>query len=131
MCETKIPSLKWGIDNEETQFLDMWNLKLIKDIKTFEPRNVGCTSKKNSFLGASPDGIVKCSCQEEKRLIEVKYPYSKKDVLSLDDAVTDTSSFLDSDESLKRIINIFTKYNFNYLYVNFKSVTLLFGHVID
>ena len=60
MCETKIPSLKWGIDNEEKQFLDMWNLKPIKDIKTFKPQNVGCTSKKNSFLGASPDGIAKC-----------------------------------------------------------------------
>ena len=60
VCETKIPSLKWGIDNEKTQFLDMWNLKPIKDIKTFKPQNVGCTSKKNSFLGASPDGIAKC-----------------------------------------------------------------------
>ena len=58
--------------------------------------------QKNPFVGASPDGIAKCSCHEEKCLIDVKCPYSKKDVRSLDDAVTDTSFFLDSDKSLKR-----------------------------
>ena len=61
-----------------------------------------CVKQKNSFLGAPPDGIAKCSCHEEKRLTEVKCPYSKKDMLSLEDAVTDTSFFLDSDKSLKK-----------------------------
>ena len=38
----------------------------------------------------------------KKDQIEEKCPYSKKDVLSLGDAVTDISFFLDSDKSLKR-----------------------------
>ena len=48
---------------------------------------------KKYFLGASPDGFAKCSCHEEKRLTEVKCSYSKKDVVRLDDAVTDSSFF--------------------------------------
>ena len=37
---------------KETQFLDMWNLKPIKDMKTFKQQNVGCTStKKILFMG--------------------------------------------------------------------------------
>ena len=47
---------------KETQFLDMWNVKPTKDIKTFKPQNVGCTS----FLGASPDRIAKCSCHKKR-----------------------------------------------------------------
>ena len=34
---------------KETQLLDMCNLKPIKDIKTFKPKNVGYTSTKKIF----------------------------------------------------------------------------------
>ena len=53
----------------------MWNLKPIKDIKLSNHRMWVVPLPKNSFWGASPDGIAKCSCYEEKSLMEVKCPY--------------------------------------------------------
>ena len=57
--------------------------------------------KENSFLGASPDGISQCSCHAEKKLLEVKCPFSQRETLNIDEAVTDTDFFIDTNKNLK------------------------------
>ena len=47
-----------------------------------------CSYRENSFLGASPDGISQCSCHSE-----VKCPFSQRETLNIDEAVTDTDFF--------------------------------------
>ena len=76
MCETKIPSLKWGLDNERNAIFKYVEFKTYQGHKDFQTTECGLyLYHKDSFLVASPDGIAKCSCHEEKRLIEVKCPY--------------------------------------------------------
>ena len=76
--ETKVSSLKWGIDNERNAILRYAEFKTYQGHKDFQTTECGLyLYQKNSFLGASPYGIAKCSCHEDKRLIEVKCYYSK------------------------------------------------------
>ena len=58
VCETKIPSLKWGIDNERNVILRYVEFKTYQGYKTFKPQNVGCASTKKFFLG----GITRRNC---------------------------------------------------------------------
>ena len=65
----------WGCQHEEDaieEFLDQFYLGH-SDV-TFDRCGLSL-SKLHPFMGASPDGIVSCSCHE-KSLIEVKCPYS-------------------------------------------------------
>ena len=57
-------------------------------------------NKKFSFLGASPDGIVNCSCHG-KHLVEVKFPY-RCCTKGLQEVAKDLSVFLkDNDGTLE------------------------------
>ena len=58
--------------------------------------------RENSFLGASPDGISQCSCHSEKKLLEVKFPFSQRETLNIDEDVTDTDFFIDANKNLKK-----------------------------
>ena len=79
VCETKIPFLKWDIENERNPILGYVEFKTYQGHKDFQTTECGLyPNQKNSFLGASPDGIAKCSGLEAKHLIEVKCPNSKK-----------------------------------------------------
>ena len=49
--------------------------------------------RENSFLGASSDVISQCSCHSEKKLLEVKFPFSQRETLNIYEAVTDTDFF--------------------------------------
>ena len=46
----------------------------------------------HNFIGASPDGLVSCSCCGEG-IIEIKCPYSKKDT-SIEEALLDKKFYL-------------------------------------
>ena len=51
VCETKIPSLKWGIDNERNVILRYVEFKTYQGYKTFKPQSVGCASTKKILFG--------------------------------------------------------------------------------
>ena len=54
-------------------------------------------------MEASPNGISKCSCHaKEKKLLEVKYPFSQRETLNIDEAVTDTDFFIDANKNLRK-----------------------------
>ena len=55
--------------------------------------------KEMSFLGASPDGLFHCVCHDDKNLLEVKCPFSMKDTLSIEEAINQTSLFIDQRKS--------------------------------
>ena len=90
-------------DLQKNEFLRYLECKTYQGHKEFQTRECGLYFyRKKRFHGASPDEIAKCPCHEEKHLIKMKCSYSKKDVMQLEDASSDTSVFLDLDKSLKR-----------------------------
>lgn len=116
----KVPAIEWGRKHEE----DALNLYCLihhnenKDHTKPPTGNIymaaGATSyhtegtvskcglvidEKRPFLGASPDGIVDCSCCG-RGVIEIKCPYKFRE-LSLQSALTDDSFSLREDYSLK------------------------------
>ena len=74
----KTKATQWGIDHEQlaiTSFLE----KLSDFHVNLEVRKCGLMiSPSSSYLGASPDGIVKCNCCG-KGVLEVKCPYQCKE----------------------------------------------------
>ena len=96
-------SLKWGLDNEKNA--PEKYLERLEKRENVEIKNIGLViSPKWPFLGCSPDGIVlengvPIGC------IEIKWPYSKKDMMLADAAKEDKTFFLkltDSGLELKR-----------------------------
>ena len=74
-CRFSSAATTWGCQHEEDaieEFLDQFYC-MHSDV-TFDRCGLKL-SKLHPFMGASPDGIVSCSCHE-KSLIEVKCPYS-------------------------------------------------------
>lgn len=74
---TKVPSLKWGIENEQNardKYIQHAN-DLHTDFVCVSSRL--CVNPKYPHLGASPDGIIKCKyC--DKGIIEIKCPYKHR-----------------------------------------------------
>ena len=85
-------SLKWGLDNEKNA--PEKYLECLEKKENVEIKNIGLVvSPKWPFLGCSPDGIVlengvPIGC------IEIKWPYSKKDMMLADAAKGDKAFFL-------------------------------------
>ena len=48
-----------------------------------------------------PDGISQCSCYSEKKLLEVKCPFSQRETLNIDEPVNNVDSFILANKSLK------------------------------
>ena len=68
----------------------MRKMQLLKNQghRNFKVNNCGLfLYRENSFLGALPDGILQCSCHSEKRLLEVKCPFSERETLNIDKAL--------------------------------------------
>ena len=93
-------ALKWGIDNEDvaiTQYMEI--------INDAEVKKCGLVvSPRWPWLGCSPDGIILKS-SIPVRCIEVKCPYSKRDMKLAEASVSDKTFFLKSVEgklTLKR-----------------------------
>lgn len=90
---SRIPaSLKWGLDNEKNA--PEKYLECLEKKENVEIKNIGLVvSPKWPFLGCSADGIVlengvPIGC------IEIKWPYSKKDMMLADAAKGDKAFFL-------------------------------------
>ena len=84
--------------------------------------------RENSFLGASPDGISQCSCHSEKNLLEVKCPFSQRETLNIEKAVTDTDFFIDANKNLKKDPNTMHRFSARSLCVTSKNLTLSCEH---
>ena len=69
-----IPALHWGRKNEDKAISD-YKTEMVQNHGDFEMHTVGLLiSTKYPFLGATPDGVVSCSCCGSG-LLEVKCPY--------------------------------------------------------
>lgn len=100
---SKIPALKWGVDNESKAF-ERYQQSIKKGSKAWE-----CgfwINKTYPWLGGSPDGFM----QDQKgyqRTLEIKCPYNGKD-LDIDDLFhmrNGNNFFLEENENLKLILN--------------------------
>ena len=68
----------WGIEHEKP-VKDCYFIQNSKNHSNFTIRESRLvTNPKWSYIGASPDGIIGCSCCRE-RCLEIKCPYSDKD----------------------------------------------------
>jgi len=86
-----IPALKWGRQNEENARQD-YKVDMMKNHVDFEVHTAGLLiSSKYPFLGATPDGIVSCSCCGTG-LLEVKCPFKYRD--SNPSEINDTNFYL-------------------------------------
>ena len=96
-----IPSIKWGIDNEEiakTQYCSFMS----QNHENFKFEEVGLVLfKPFTFLAASPDGLSKCDCHGAS-VVEIKCPYKYRNS-EITDPVTlsDKTHFLDNNLCLK------------------------------
>ncbi len=90
-----IPALRWGRENEP--LARQQYIAAVSDEHTFfELEETGLhINPKYPHLGASPDGLVSCSCCGEG-LLEIKCPYSKRDVNPTD--IVDPSFYLNNTE---------------------------------
>ena len=90
---------RWGCEHESTaveEFMDWFSM----EHEDCNFSNCGfLINKKHPFLGASPDGIVHCSCHG-KYLVEVKCPYRCCDRDLRDVAVNDSSFFLKNSDGV-------------------------------
>ena len=102
MKASKVPSLRWGIDNEKVA-LKEYDIILSTEHTQYEVKDCGLRlCREFPFIGASPDGIFSCICHSAKFLIEVKCPYSFKDTLNIDEALRQRDFFLSEQKTLKK-----------------------------
>ena len=121
VCHTTVPSLKWGIENEKKAIDDAY-LRHMDNHCNFSINSSGMrVHPKHPYISASPDGIFTCQCHEINRLVEVKCPYSKRDTLSVEDAVKDQSFFLDSELNLKQGHKYYTQIQIQLFVFNFQE----------
>ena len=77
---SRIPAIKWGVDNEDIARQDYVSEMLSTHIN-FKCVNAGLVvNPLYPHLGASPDGFVECDCCPGKGLLEIKCPFSAKDI---------------------------------------------------
>ena len=92
---------RWGCSHEK-EARDQFSARMSSIHRDFKIGDTGFfIDSENPYLGASPDGIVKCSCCG-KGVIEVKCPYCKRNGLPEDDEDTFCLDFHDGVRSLKR-----------------------------
>ena len=94
------PSIIWGKTNEK-RTIEEYTLQISFDHDDFcidECFLKLCMDE--SYIGATPDGIFFCQCHAIANLIEVKCPYSLKDIKSIDE-VDQSAFFITSDNELK------------------------------
>ena len=73
-----IPAIRWGISNEERARQDY--ISAMSSHTNFECIPVGLViNPLFPYLGASPDGLIKCECCHGSGLIEIKCPCSIRD----------------------------------------------------
>ncbi len=70
----------------------------------------------NPFLGASPDGVINCSCCG-KGVLEIKCPYKHKQSSVAEAVLNDRSFFVDQNMELKRSHRYFSQVQLQMLVV--------------
>ena len=93
-----IPSLKWGHDNED-HAREKYKISMEPHHESFSVQSAGLlVSTKFPFLGASPDGVISCTCCGTG-LLEIKCPYKYRnsDIKS----ITDSNFYLQLDQNHK------------------------------
>ena len=97
-----IPALKWGRQSEENARQD-YKMEMEKNHVDFEVQKAGLLiSTKYPFLGATPDGIVSCSCCGTG-LLEVKCPFKYRDSNPCE--INDTSFYLQIEPDGTKSLN--------------------------
>ena len=94
-----IPAVRWGITNEARA------IEEFKEVTGAHVRPTGLWMFRNNYMGASPDGIIYADDVSQKPLgiIEVKCPYSLRDITS-DDTYewVNQLPYMDSNRQLKK-----------------------------
>ena len=97
-----IPALRWGRKNEDKAISD-YKTEMVQNHGDFEMHTVGLLiSTKYPFLGATPDGVVSCSCCGSG-LLEVKCPYKYRDIIPSD--ITDANFCLQTQPDGTKVLN--------------------------
>ena len=103
-----IPSLKWGRDNED-HAREKYRVSM-KSHEDFSLQSAGLlVSTKFPFLGASPDGIISCSCCGTG-LLEIKCPYKYRDCNI--ESINDSDFYLRLNEANEWEVNTEHEYYF-------------------
>ena len=86
-----IPALKWGRAHEADAY--EYYVNFISDHEDVTVRKCGLLiNPRYPYLGASPDGMVSCSCCGDG-LIEIKCPFKYKDVFPTEDEAVDDKNY--------------------------------------
>ena len=97
-----IPALRWGRKNEDKAISD-YKTEMVQNHGDFEMHTVGLLiSTKYPFLGATPNGVVSCSCCGSG-LLEVKCPYKYRDIIPSD--ITDANFCLQTQPDGTKVLN--------------------------
>ena len=88
---------RWGCDHEKVAF-DAYKQQAITKHKNFQCSEVGLfIDADRPYLGASPDGLVNCSCCKDGHgVLEIKCPFCFKDALP-DDTSADTNYYMEKN----------------------------------
>lgn len=96
---TNVPALKWGMKCEAVA-RKSYKCLLESQHKGVEVLQTGlhvCCSE--PFLRASPDGIVSCSCHGERRILEIKCPWSARDLDPVEAIETGVITYIGSENN--------------------------------
>ncbi|XP_014676996.1 PREDICTED: uncharacterized protein LOC106816868 isoform X2 [Priapulus caudatus] len=95
----RAPAVQWGREHEDTAFQQYTSSHRGSHTRCTTSKAGFTIAQTHPFLGASPDGIVNCSCCGEG-LIEIKCPYIYRDV-TVADATEDSKFCLGADMKIK------------------------------
>ena len=121
-----VAALRWGRENESLA-RQQYMTALSDNHSFFEVEQTGlCINPKYPHLGASPDGMVSCSCCGEG-LLEIKFPYSKRDVNPT--TVVDSSFYLKTTEDGLKLSHMhnYSRFKARWQYVSDHILTLCVG----
>lgn len=119
-CKTydlsRVAAVKWGVSNEANA-RKLYISEQEKHHADFTCTQVGfIIDHNNPFLGASPDGVINCSCCG-KGVLEIKCPYKHKQSSVAEAVLNDRSFFVDQNMELKRSHRYFSQVQLQMLVV--------------
>ncbi|XP_057291455.1 uncharacterized protein LOC130614074 [Hydractinia symbiolongicarpus] len=119
VVSTTVSSLRWGLDHEKHAVADF-----LKRSNHLNAKIVDCGLKlvpERTYIGATPDGIFTCDCHKEEKLIEIKCPYSYRNIVSFAAAVSDNKFVMNSEGKLKKEHRYYYQVQFQMFVFNCKS----------
>ena len=92
--QTNVPALKWGLKCESVA-LKSYQMLMKPHHKDLVINKTGLhVCAEEQFLRASPDGLMSCSCHREKQLVEVKCPWSARNIDPCDAVANGTIKYI-------------------------------------